>query len=106
MINSMTMGSNSNCVAQRMSPEDAPENASNAENVADPKMIFNEAIKQKACSIILAHNHPSGNLSPSEQDKKLTEKVCKGGEYLDVRVLDHIIVCEAGYFSFADEGLM
>ncbi|MDP2424686.1 MAG: DNA repair protein RadC [Bacteroidales bacterium] len=74
--------------------------------VADPKKIFKIALDQSACSIILGHNHPSGNLNPSEQDIKLTQKMKKSGELLEISVLDHIIVGDNNYFSFADEGLM
>jgi DNA repair protein RadC len=54
--------------------------------------------------MILCHNHPSGNLVPSQSDIMLTKKVIKGGAILDIKVLDHIIVAEQGYYSFADEG--
>ncbi len=74
--------------------------------VADPKRIFKTAIDHNACSIILGHNHPSGSLKPSEQDIKLTQKLKKAGELLEISVLDHIIVGENNYYSFADEGMM
>ncbi|WP_276348122.1 JAB domain-containing protein [Daejeonella sp. JGW-45] len=74
--------------------------------VADPKVIFSTALKGNATSIILAHNHPSGNLRPSEADKQLTAKLCKAGSFLDIAVLDHIILTAEGYFSFSDEGLI
>lgn len=73
--------------------------------VADPKLIFAAAIKAPACGIILAHNHPSGNLSASQLDIELTKRMRDGGKLLEVQLLDHIIVTEDGYFSFADEGL-
>ena len=57
-------------------------------------------------AVILAHNHPSGNIKPSEQDKQITKKIKDAGAILEVNVLDHIIVTEFEYFSFADEGLM
>lgn len=72
--------------------------------VADPKLIFVAALKCSASSIIVAHNHPSGNLRPSESDKNLTRKLKEGGKLLDMAVLDHIIVTVEGYYSFADEG--
>ena len=72
--------------------------------VADPKLIFAAAIKANATSVILAHNHPSGNLKPSESDINLTLKVKEGGKLLEIAVLDHIIVTTEGHFSFADEG--
>ena len=74
--------------------------------VADPKLIFAAALKTTACSIILAHNHPSGNLRASHADIELTRKVRDGGRLLDIQLLDHIIVTREGYFSFADEGLL
>ena len=72
---------------------------------ADPRIIFKEALQHNAVGIILAHNHPSGNLKPSEADKKLTNKLFKAGKYLDINVLDHIIVVHDTYLSFTDEGL-
>ncbi|MBE0662188.1 MAG: DNA repair protein RadC [Bacteroidales bacterium] len=74
--------------------------------VADPKRIFKIAIDHSACYIILAHNHPSGNLRPSEDDIKLTRKIKQSGDLLDIKVLDHIIAGENNYYSFADEGLI
>src|SRR5690554_2706217 len=74
--------------------------------VVDPKLIFAAAIKTAASSIILAHNHPSGQLKPSQADIKLTKKLTEGGQLLDIPVLDHIIVTSEGYPSFADEGLL
>lgn len=74
--------------------------------VADPKVIFQIALKTNASSIILAHNHPSGNLKPSENDVQLTRKLQKAGVYLDLTVLDHIILSSNGYLSFADAGFL
>src|SRR5690606_5281370 len=74
--------------------------------VVDPKLIFAAAIKTAASSIILAHNHPSGQLMPSDVDIKLTKKLKDGGQYLEIPVLDHVIVTSEGYYSFADEGLL
>ena len=73
---------------------------------ADPKLIFKVALKSNACSLILAHNHPSGNLQPSEADIKLTRKLKDAGIWLDLPVLDHLIISSEGYYSFADEGLL
>ena len=73
---------------------------------ADPKIIFAAALKGNASSIILAHNHPSGNLKPSEADLQITRKLKSGGCLLDISVLDHIILTVEGYTSFADEGLI
>ncbi|HIB86545.1 TPA: hypothetical protein EYO57_04930, partial [Candidatus Poribacteria bacterium] len=72
--------------------------------IADTKIIYKLAIESLASAIILFHNHPSGNLSPSEADIKLTEKVKKAGETMEIPVLDHIIISDQGYYSFADEG--
>jgi DNA repair protein RadC len=74
--------------------------------VADPRLIFASAIKANACGIILAHNHPSGNLSASQADIQLTTKMKDGGKLLEIQVLDHIIITSESYFSFADEGLL
>lgn len=74
--------------------------------VADPKIIFGAALKAAASAIILAHNHPSGNLKPSEADVRLTKKMKEAGQLLDLPVLDHIIVTAEGYYSFADEGAL
>lgn len=70
--------------------------------VADPKLIFNAAIASLATAIILVHNHPSGNLNPSDADKELTKKLRAGGTLLEINVLDHLIVTEDGFYSFAD----
>lgn len=73
----------------------------------DAKTIFTAALKCRAASIILAHNHPSSNLRPSQSDIELTNKIKQGGDLLDIGVLDHLILApDGGYYSFADEGLM
>lgn len=72
--------------------------------VVDAKIIFKEAINHLASSIILAHNHPSGNLKPSHADKQITQKLKAGSQYFDIQLLDHIIVSHKGYYSFADDG--
>lgn len=74
--------------------------------MVDVRLLFKKALSHSATSIILAHNHPSGTLKPSQADKQLTEKVKKAGEILDIKVLDHLIITEKSYFSFADEGLL
>lgn len=74
--------------------------------VADPKKIFKLALENNAASIIIAHNHPSGSLKPSNSDIKLTEKCKEAGKFLELPVLDHIIVGNDKYFSFADEGMI
>jgi DNA repair protein RadC len=77
-----------------------------AGTVADPRIIFASAIKANACALILVHNHPSGNLKPSRADEELTTKIKKGGDVLDIKVLDHLIITKDQYYSFADEGLL
>lgn len=73
--------------------------------VADPKIIFQGALKCNACGVILAHNHPSGNRTPSQADLDLTKKVKEGASLLELSLLDHLIIMpDQGYFSFADEG--
>lgn len=72
--------------------------------IVDPKIVYATALKAKASNLILAHNHPSGNLEPSKNDLKLTEKLIEGGELLDIRVLDHLIVTPTRYSSYVDNG--
>lgn len=74
--------------------------------VADPRMIFCKALQCGATRLMMAHNHPSGNFRPSEADISLTKKIREGGKFLDIMVLEHIILTEDGYYSFADEGLI
>lgn len=74
--------------------------------VADPKIIFKEALDRRASSVVLCHNHPSGQLRPSEEDIRLTRKLVNGGALLDIGVLDHLIVTSSGYYSFADNGML
>lgn len=74
--------------------------------VVDIKMVLQPAILLHASSIILAHNHPSGNLNPSDSDKLLTRKIIEAGRFLDIPVYDHIIITKDSYFSFMDEGIM
>ncbi len=74
--------------------------------VADPRIILRIALEQGATSLVLCHNHPSGNLRPSKADEELTEKIKMAARYLDILVMDHLIVSEEGYFSFADGGLI
>jgi len=74
--------------------------------VADPRLIFAAALKANAVSIVLAHNHPSGSLKPSYQDEALTAKIKNAGLFLDIHVLDHLVISSETYFSFADEGLI
>ena len=77
-----------------------------AGTVADPKIIFKIALEQNAASIILAHNHPSGNLKPSNEDLKITKKLVEAGKMLDLYVLYHLIMTNKSYYSFGDEGLI
>jgi DNA repair protein RadC len=75
---------------------------STSATIVDAKLVFSVALKCNAASIIIAHNHPSNNLKPSQADKSLTKKLKTAGEYLDVKLLDHIIVTSGGYYSFSD----
>ena len=77
-----------------------------AGTVADPKIIFGRALALRAAAIVLIHNHPSGNPIPSSSDKSLTNNMREAGKFLDLPVLDHIIVAGKQYVSFADEGLI
>lgn len=74
--------------------------------VADPRLIFKKALIEEATSLILYHNHPSGSLRPSKPDEELTTKIKEAARYLDIKLMDHLIVSEEGYFSFADQGLL
>ncbi|MBP2831281.1 JAB domain-containing protein [Aquimarina sp. U1-2] len=74
--------------------------------IADPRLIFAIALKSLATGIIIAHNHPSGNLKPSASDINLTKRIKRIGELHDVLLLDHIIISRQGYFSFSDEGML
>ena len=74
--------------------------------VAEPREIFRNAIHLGAATIIIAHNHPSNNCTPSESDTRLTKQLVEGGKILQIMVIDHIIVCEKKHYSFADEGAL
>jgi DNA repair protein RadC len=74
--------------------------------VADPRVILKKALEEDATSIVLCHNHPSGNLRPSRADEELTYKIKEAAKYFDIKIIDHIIVSEEGYYSFADEGIL
>ncbi|HEX5625321.1 MAG TPA: DNA repair protein RadC [Saprospiraceae bacterium] len=74
--------------------------------VADSRLIFQKALELKSTGIILVHNHPSGSLKPSQQDLDLTRRMKAAGQTLEISVLDHLIIAEDKYFSFADEGLL
>jgi DNA repair protein RadC len=77
-----------------------------AGTIVDTKIVFRYAIEHLATSMILFHNHPSGNLTPSEADYSLTKKFKEIGKLIDIQILDHIIVGDAGYFSFGDESVL
>jgi len=72
--------------------------------VCDPKLIFQVALLHNASNIAIAHNHPSGDRYPSEADKSITKKIHQAGKILDIRLLDHLVITEETYYSFADEG--
>ena len=74
--------------------------------VVDVKIILQTALKANASGLIVSHNHPSGNLTPSEQDIKITEKLKNACRFLDISLLDHLIVTDEGYYSFGDEGIL
>ena len=74
--------------------------------VTDIRLILKKAIEKLACSLILCHNHPSGNLKPSESDISITKKLSEAGKFMEINVLDHIIVTDQAFYSFADEGYM
>jgi DNA repair protein RadC len=74
--------------------------------IADPRIILKRALEENAVSLVLCHNHPSGSLKPSRQDEEITKKIKEAAKFFDIKVLDHIIVSDAGYFSFADEGIL
>lgn len=77
-----------------------------AGTVVDPKLVFKRALELQSSSIILAHNHPSGNLRPSQEDINITKKLAEGGKILDINIFDHLILSDYQYFSFADDGLL
>ena len=74
--------------------------------IIDTRLVFKAALELGATALILCHNHPSGTLTPSDADKQMTRKLKAAGQNLDIQVLDHVIVTENGYFSFADEDIL
>jgi DNA repair protein RadC len=75
--------------------------------VTDVRVILQAAIKANASGIIACHNHPSGNIQPSESDSRLTQKIKEAGQVMDIQLLDHLIITTEGkYYSFADNGLL
>lgn len=79
---------------------------STSATIMNSKEIFQLALKTNACGIILSHNHPSGNLKPSEADLQITKRINEFGKLIDIQLLDHIILTDESYFSFADDGLI
>ena len=77
-----------------------------AGTVVDNKIIFKTAVEHYASSIIICHNHPSGNLKPSEADIKITKSIKEAGKIMEIPLLDHVIITDTGFYSFADEGMM
>ena len=92
--------------ANRLIKKEQISSGGKSGTVADPKIIFKAALDQYASSIILVHNHPSGNLKPSQADINLTNKMKEAGKMLEIPILDHIIFGNEGYLSFADEVLL
>jgi DNA repair protein RadC len=76
-----------------------------SETVVDPKIIFGMALQHQATGIILIHNHPSGSLKPSQNDINLTKRLADAGNILSIKVLDHLIISDEGFYSFADQGV-
>ena len=74
--------------------------------IVHPREVFAKAIEERACTIVMAHNHPSGSLKPSEEDKDVTARIKKAGDILGVKLLDHLIITEDSYYSFLEHGLM
>ena len=74
--------------------------------VTDVRMVMKKAIEYLASGIIVCHNHPSGNLNPSESDTKITQKIKEAGNFMDIQLLDHLIISDKDYYSFADNGLI
>lgn len=74
--------------------------------VVDNRLIFRQALQNYASSMILAHNHPSGNLKPSQADIRITKKIKQAGEFMDIKLLDHLIITSSSYYSFGDEGMI
>ena len=75
-------------------------------SIVDVRILFKIALEKYATAIIVAHNHPSGNLQPSSEDKNITKKMSEGGQLLNITLLDHLIITQKSYYSFSDEGLL
>ncbi len=76
------------------------------QSVVDVRILFKTALEHLATGIVVAHNHPSGNLKPSQEDLKITKQITEGGKLLNIQLLDHLIISQNSYFSFADESLL
>ena len=76
-----------------------------SETVVDPKTIFGMALQHQATGVIMVHNHPSGSLKPSQNDINLTKRIGDAGKIMGINILDHLIISDEGFYSFADEGL-
>ena len=74
--------------------------------IVHPREVFSDAISRRAAAIAIAHNHPSGNIEPSDDDKDVTSRIVKAGEILGIKVLDHLVFTDEQYFSFLEHGLM
>lgn len=74
--------------------------------IVDPRLVFIAALKAAASAIILCHNHPAKHMIPSLQDEQITKQLKEAGKLLNIKVFDHLIICDEGYYSFADEGLL
>ena len=72
----------------------------------DVRSILREALLQRATQIAVVHNHPSGNIHPSQEDQVLTQRIFNAAKSIDIKLIDHVIVCDGKYYSFADEGLI
>ncbi len=92
--------------ANRLIGKERISSGGTASTVVDTKIVIKRAIEHMADAIILVHNHPSGNLRPSAHDDTITRKIKEAGALLDITVHDHIIVCDTGFYSYADEGLL
>src|SRR5690606_21670618 len=76
------------------------------QSVVDVRILFKAAIDQFATALVIAHNHPSGNLKPSTEDVKITKQIAEAGKILSIQLLDHVIIAQNSYFSFADESML
>jgi DNA repair protein RadC len=74
--------------------------------IVDPRLVFCAALKANATGLILCHNHPSGNYQPSNADEMMTARIKEAGKFLDIKLLDHLIITSEGFFSMADEGIL